>query len=147
MQDGNSQPHESPLLKLGHLTQTALLRAVAQETSPALVTVLQRVIEQCPDAIQSASQQKPASTSVTVVEEAAVQRVLLQQQRLEKSLDQLQQQEGQVQMLTDDVTGLEQFSQSTRQQLRGSAEEAYITTEQPTADLQVSEHGWVVRVA
>lgn len=145
-QDGNNQPHESPLLQIAHLTQAALLHAVAQETSPALVQVLQRVIEQCPDAIQAASQQKPVSTSATAVEEAAIERVLLQQQCLEKNLEQLQHQEDQVQTLTDDVIGLEQFSQSTRQQLRGSVEEASMATEQPNADLEVREYGRVVHV-
>lgn len=139
--DSQLQQNISPLLRLAHTAQAALLQAVAHESSPALVAVLQRVSKQCPDAIQAASNQTAGVSGVAAVQQAAVDMVLQQQHRLQTSLDQLNQQEGRVQSLTNEVSSLEQMTHSARQHVNGAAEDPNIAADQPAVHLEVWRKG------
>lgn len=112
---------ESPLLRLAQLTKATLLQAAEQESSPAVIKAIKCVSEQCVEAISAATQELPGDVDVAAVEQAAVERVLQHQQRLQHTQEQLRQQEAQIQSLSDDLTSLEQLTQSAGQQLSADA--------------------------
>lgn len=136
--DAPLEHSESPLSRLAQVTQHTLLQAAAQETSPAVIKVLQCVSEQCSDAIQAAKQQQAGAGDVAAVEQEAVDRVLQQHERLQQAQAQLLQQEKQMQSLTDDLISLEQITQSAGQQISADAIDGNNHNDQkPEAALQV----------
>eukprot|EP00892_Ulva_mutabilis_P005138 jgi/Ulvmu1/2997/UM015_0037.1 len=111
-EDSHGIPPQPPLLKLAQVAKATLQQAAAQESLPAVSEVLHRVSEQCTDAILAATEKQCDAHDLAAVDQAAIERELQKQHRLQRAEAQLQQQEEHLRSLLDGLVELEQSTQT-----------------------------------